>query len=58
MLIGLDFIVALGDSAACEMARRQDLPKEAFLDLGTLQRLHHGTTSLNIISIAIGGSRP
>ena len=49
-LIDMRFIIALGELGGT-MVRRQDLPKEAFIDLDTLKRMPHYNT-LPIISIS------
>ena len=49
-LIDMRFIIALGELGGT-MVRRQDLPKEAFIDLDTLKRLP-SAGSLPIISIS------
>ena len=49
-LIDMRFIIALGELGGT-MVRRQDLPKEAFIDLDTLKRLG-GPGTLPIISIS------
>ena len=55
-LIDMRFIIALGELGGT-MVRRQDLPKEAFIDFDTLKRMpHHG--ELNIISISHPWQQP
>ena len=56
MLIDMRFIIALGELGGT-MVRRQDLPKEAFIDLDTLKRLPCGG-SLPIISISHPWQQP
>ena len=48
-LIDMRFIIALGELGGT-MVRRQDLPKEAFIDLDTLKRLPRGTLPIITIS--------
>ena len=55
-LIDMRFIIALGELGGT-MVRRQDLPKEAFIDLDTLKRLNGGG-SLPIISISHPWQQP
>ena len=55
-LIDMRFIIALGELGGT-MVRRQDLPKEAFIDLDTLKRLK-GPYSLPIISISHPWQQP
>ena len=57
-LIDMRFIIALGELGGT-MVRRQDLPKEAFIDLDTLKRLKgpYGS-SLPIISISHPWQQP
>ena len=55
-LIDMRFIIALGELGGT-MARRQDLPKEAFIDLDTLKRLN-GLGILPIISISHPWQQP
>ena len=55
-LIDMRFIIALGELGGT-MVRRQDLPKEAFIDLDTLKRLK-GPVSLPIISISHPWQQP
>ena len=55
-LIDMRFIIALGELGGT-MVRRQDLPKEAFIDLDTLKRLK-GAGSLPIISISHPWQQP
>ena len=55
-LIDMRFIIALGELGGT-MVRRQDLPKEAFIDLDTLKRLE-GDRSLPIISISHPWQQP
>ena len=55
-LIDMRFIIALGELGGT-MVRRQDLPKEAFIDLGTLKRLPD-CGSLPIISISHPWQQP
>ena len=55
-LIDMRFIIALGELGGT-MVRRQDLPKEAFIDLDTLKRLE-GPDSLPIISISHPWQQP
>ena len=55
-LIDMRFIIALGELGGT-MVRRQDLPKEAFIDLDTLKRLQ-GVNSLPIISISHPWQQP
>ena len=55
-LIDMRFIIALGELGGT-MVRRQDLPKEAFIDLDTLKRLK-GRYSLPIISISHPWQQP
>ena len=57
-LIDMRFIIALGELGGT-MVRRQDLPKEAFIDLDTLKRLPgpYGS-SLPIISISHPWQQP
>ena len=40
------------------MVRRQDLPKEAFIDLDTLKRMKHVSGRLSIISISHPWQQP
>ena len=56
--IDMRFIIALGELGGT-MVRRQDLPKEAFIDLDTLKRLPgpYGS-SLPIISISHPWQQP
>ena len=56
-LIDMRFIIALGELGGT-MIRRQDLPKEAFIDLDTLKRLKGGFNSLPIISISHPWQQP
>ena len=56
MLIDARFIIALGELNGT-MVRRQDLPKEAFIDLDTLKRLD-GYGTLPIISISHPWQQP
>ena len=56
-LIDMRFIIALGELGGT-MVRRQDLPKEAFIDLDTLKRLDGGYGSLPIISISHPWQQP
>ena len=56
-LIDMRFIIALGELGGT-MVRRQDLPKEAFIDLDTLKRLNGGPYSLPIISISHPWQQP
>ena len=57
-LIDMRFIIALGELGGT-MVRRQDLPKEAFIDLDTLKRLEGpATPSLPIISISHPWQQP
>ena len=58
-LIDMRFIIALGELGGT-MVRRQDLPKEAFIDLDTLKRLKREGLyrSLNIISISHPWQQP
>ena len=56
-LIDMRFIIALGELGGT-MVRRQDLPKEAFIDLDTLKRLPCGYNSLPIISISHPWQQP
>ena len=56
-LIDMRFIIALGELGGT-MVRRQDLPKEAFIDLDTLKRLKGGFNSLPIISISHPWQQP
>ena len=55
-LIDMRFIIALGELGGT-MVRRQDLPKEAFIDLDTLKRLG-GPGTLPIISISHPWQQP
>ena len=55
-LIDMRFIIALGELGGT-MVRRQDLPKEAFIDLDTLKRLN-GNGFLPIISISHPWQQP
>ena len=55
-LIDMRFIIALGELGGT-MVRRQDLPKEAFIDLDTLKRLT-GPFGLPIISISHPWQQP
>ena len=55
-LIDMRFIIALGELGGT-MVRRQDLPKEAFIDFETLKRLK-GAGSLPIISISHPWQQP
>ena len=55
-LIDMRFIIALGELGGT-MVRRQDLPKEAFIDLDTLKRMDHRST-LPIISISHPWQQP
>ena len=55
-LIDMRFIIALGELGGT-MVRRQDLPKEAFIDLDTLKRLKGGG-GLPIISISHPWQQP
>ena len=55
-LIDMRFIIALGELGGT-MVRRQDLPKEAFIDLDTLKRLQ-GRGALPIISISHPWQQP
>ena len=56
-LIDMRFIIALGELGGT-MVRRQDLPKEAFIDLDTLKRLPGGGIALPIISISHPWQQP
>ena len=56
MLIDMRFIIALGELGGT-MVRRQDLPKEAFIDLDTLKKLNGGFI-LPIISISHPWQQP
>ena len=57
-LIDMRFIIALGELGGT-MVRRQDLPKEAFIDLDTLKRLQGGYGgTLPIISISHPWQQP
>ena len=56
MLIDMRFIIALAELNGT-MVRRQDLPKEAFIDLKTLKRMNHEGT-LPIISISHPWQQP
>ena len=56
-LIDMRFIIALGELGGT-MVRRQDLPKEAFIDLDTLKRLEGIGGSLPIISISHPWQQP
>ena len=56
-LIDMRFIIALGELGGT-MVRRQDLPKEAFIDLDTLKRLKSDGFSLPIISISHPWQQP
>ena len=57
-LIDMRFIIALGELGGT-MVRRQDLPKEAFIDLDTLKRLKgDGGFALPIISISHPWQQP
>ena len=56
-LIDMRFIIALGELGGT-MVRRQDLPKEAFIDLDTLKRLPGGPGVLPIISISHPWQQP
>ena len=56
-LIDMRFIIALGELGGT-MVRRQDLPKEAFIDLDTLKRLKSGFNCLPIISISHPWQQP
>ena len=56
-LIDMRFIIALGELGGT-MVRRQDLPKEAFIDLDTLKRLPCGGGILPIISISHPWQQP
>ena len=55
-LIDMRFIIALGELGGT-MVRRQDLPKEAFIDFDTLKRLP-GPGCLPIISISHPWQQP
>ena len=55
-LIDMRFIIALGELGGT-MVRRQDLPKEAFIDLDTLKRMNH-KWNLNVISISHPWQQP
>ena len=55
-LIDMRFIIALGELGGT-MVRRQDLPKEAFIDLDTLKRMGH-MCELRIISISHPWQQP
>ena len=55
-LIDARFMIALGELGGT-MVRRQDLPKEAFIDLDTLKRMDGGN-SLPIISISHPWQQP
>ena len=55
-LIDMRFIIALGELGGT-MVRRQDLPKEAFIDLDTLKRLED-EGNLPIISISHPWQQP
>ena len=57
MLIDMRFIIALGELGGT-MVRRQDLPKEAFIDLDTLKRLDCLEGGLPIISISHPWQQP
>ena len=57
MLIDMRFIIALGELGGT-MVRRQDLPKEAFIDLDTLKRLNGPGGDLPIISISHPWQQP
>ena len=56
-LIDMRFIIALGELGGT-MVRRQDLPKEAFIDLDTLKRLKGPGILLPIISISHPWQQP
>ena len=56
-LIDMRFIIALGELGGT-MVRRQDLPKEAFIDLDTLKRLDATPGTLPIISISHPWQQP
>ena len=57
-LIDMRFIIALGELGGT-MVRRQDLPKEAFIDLDTLKRLPKPLyNSLRITSISHPWQQP
>ena len=56
-LIDMRFIIALGELGGT-MVRRQDLPKEAFIDLDTLKRLPGDGYALPIISISHPWQQP
>ena len=56
-LIDMRFIIALGELGGT-MVRRQDLPKEAFIDLDTLKRMPHKYYDLPIISISHPWQQP
>ena len=56
-LIDMRFIIALGELGGT-MVRRQDLPKEAFIDLDTLTRLKCIGSHLLIISISHPWQQP
>ena len=56
-LIDMRFIIALGELGGT-MVRRQDLPKEAFIDLDTLKRLTGPGIALPIISISHPWQQP
>ena len=56
-LIDMRFIIALGELGGT-MVRRQDLPKEAFIDFDTLKRLPGYGRNLPIISISHPWQQP
>ena len=57
-LIDMRFIIALGESGGT-MVRRQDLPKEAFIDLETVKRLPMGNgMCLRVIAVSHPWQQP